>query len=159
MVAPSTSWSPFPPAGRSPWAPGASATGPRVAGPFLACRKSRRPEGPPDEGRERRKRCSPTPIMRRPIPSTALKIPFSVVCALKEADVIYGSDTNRPGKGALFFGREVLGKIIRSDEAMPLCVFHLKLDFNTDQLEYLYAAVRVLKGSCCYVGFPQPSAN
>ncbi len=77
--------------------------------------------------------------------------------AAKEADVILGCDEGRGGKEVLFYRRATLERIAVSGvEGVPR-VFRISYDSRTDQLEYLVAAVNVIKGSCCYeASGPQP---
>ena len=66
---------------------------------------------------------------------------------LKEADVILGMDPHTGGQ-QVFFGRDLLHLISDSGFTSGVGVVRVELDSSTDQLEYLVAAVQVLKGSC-----------
>jgi hypothetical protein len=80
-----------------------------------------------------------------------------VRAVMKVADVIYGHDEAQGGKPVLFFGREALERIATAGREEFLSVFRVSYDSRTTQLEYLAAAVEVLKGSCCYQpSGPQP---
>jgi hypothetical protein len=67
------------------------------------------------------------------------------------AGIIVGRDP-RTGAGSLFYGKEMLEDIAkgRQHEFGPQRAVAFLLDFRTIELEYLIAAVQVLKGSCCY---------
>ncbi len=70
---------------------------------------------------------------------------------VKDAAVVLGLDTSRD-ELVLFYGRETLEMINRTGVADSLPVAVLSYDQRTDELEFLIAAVRVLKGSDCYDG-------
>jgi hypothetical protein len=66
--------------------------------------------------------------------------------AIREADLIFGFDISRE-KDVLIFGRQALKAIVESGAPTPLRIVRIKYDQRTgDSLEYLVAAVRVLKG-------------
>jgi hypothetical protein len=69
---------------------------------------------------------------------------------LKAADLVFGHDEAQGGKPVLFFGRELLEQIAAIGQGRPCRTFRISYDQRTDQLEYLIAAVEVLKGSHCY---------
>jgi hypothetical protein len=66
-----------------------------------------------------------------------------------EADVIWGVKTST-GEPTLFYGKSFLDEIIQSGKARTAKIMSFWYDPATTQLEYLIAAVSVLKGSHCY---------
>jgi len=68
---------------------------------------------------------------------------------VKVADVVWGLD-RRSGTRSLFFGKTTLEDIVNKGEARAVRTLTIAIDAQTDELEYLYAAVQVLKGTCCY---------
>ena len=56
----------------------------------------------------------------------------------------------------VFFGEEVLRGVVSQEVFKPLPIISFLYDSRTDELEHLYAAVRHLKGSCCYRAEAQP---
>jgi hypothetical protein len=75
--------------------------------------------------------------------------------SIKDADIILGVD-NHTGEEALFYGESMLKRIVRTDQAESAKVMRFGLDFSMSELEYLCAAVMILKGSCCYRSGDQP---
>jgi hypothetical protein len=89
-------------------------------------------------------------------PLTALQRE-EVRAEMRAADLILGHNEAQGGKPVLFFGREALERIAANGREELLSVFRVAYDSRTDQLEYLAAAVEVLKGSHCYqASGPQP---
>jgi hypothetical protein len=70
--------------------------------------------------------------------------------ALQQADLLFGHDEAQGGKPVLFFGRALLRRIVGENKGRPVKVFGISCDSRTDQLEWLCAAVTVLKGHCGY---------
>jgi hypothetical protein len=70
---------------------------------------------------------------------------------MKRADIIIGVDTAQNDFENCFWGRAAHRKIINSKEPKALTVMRFRYDQNTEELEYLCAAVKVLKGSCSYI--------
>ncbi len=70
---------------------------------------------------------------------------------MKEAGLIWGCDTASDCV-ALFYGREMLEDISkgRDSEFDPQITIAFELDFRTEELEYLCAAVQKLRGAHCY---------
>lgn len=72
---------------------------------------------------------------------------------VKGAGLILGWDT-RTRRLIVFYGAEIWGEFLRRHETewtAPLVIgFQYDSDLAKDDLEYLVAAVRTLKGSCCY---------
>ena len=68
---------------------------------------------------------------------------------LKSVDIVFGVDA-QTGNRSLFFGDRCLKEICFTGEAKILRSISVLYDARTNQLEYLYALVKVLKGSCCY---------
>ena len=64
---------------------------------------------------------------------------------LRQADVIFGVDVNSQ-REFLVYGRSALKRIIRSGQEILLRVVRVELDQETDELEYLLAALHVLRG-------------
>ena len=64
---------------------------------------------------------------------------------LKSADIIYGVDVNSRHE-FLLFGREQLQRIVDSGVTEQAAVAKVELDHDTDELEWVIAAVTVLKG-------------
>jgi len=74
----------------------------------------------------------------------ALELP-EVRETLKHADVIFGVDVDSE-REFVVYGKEVLQRIVASNEGKMLRVARVELDQDTHELEYLLAAVRVLRG-------------
>ena len=76
---------------------------------------------------------------------------------IQQADVIYGYDIHK-GTRHLFYGEGTLRYVAQSGQAQHLAVLTFAVDFREEspELEYLYAAIEVLKGSCCYNGESRP---
>ncbi len=70
---------------------------------------------------------------------------------LKAAEVIMGVDVDS-GHEFLVFGRDCLQRIIDRNETESIAVVRVSLDQDTDELEWLCAAVQVLKGRDEYEG-------
>jgi hypothetical protein len=71
---------------------------------------------------------------------------------IKKAGVIFGVDS-ATGAPSIFYGKEMLKEIARGRAAEwdAQVILAFKYDSTQgDELEYLYAAVEVLKGECCY---------
>lgn len=71
---------------------------------------------------------------------------------IRRADLIWGVDVRdllreRP---SLFFGKALLEEGVLTGRTIRGQALLFALDFASDRLEYLCAAVQVLKGSCCY---------
>ena len=65
---------------------------------------------------------------------------------MKDADLIFGFDISRE-VDVLMYGRQALQAVIESGKRRPFRVLRIEYDQrNGDQLEYLLAAIRVLKG-------------
>jgi hypothetical protein len=99
---------------------------------------SERPERQPDPER------GPTPV--RDIRHEAVRD------AIHEADIIFGVDVKDRENVSLFYGESLLKRSVRTNKTVRARVLWFSLDFATDELEYLVAAVMTLKGSCCYTG-------
>ncbi len=82
------------------------------------------------------------------VPVASLKDP-KVRAQAKDADIIFGFDTTSGGR-SLFYGKDTLARISQGGAAEQMGVMGFLYDSKTDQLEYLIAAVQVIKGSCCY---------
>jgi hypothetical protein len=82
-------------------------------------------------------------------PLSALKND-DVRAELKRADVIFGHDDAQGGELVLFYGIALLHRMLAEGRSPQFRVFNVSYDSRTDQLEWLVAAVRALKGSCCY---------
>ena len=91
------------------------------------------------------------PFEERAVPIQIFQDPQSREI-VKQADLIYAWDTHSK-LPLLFYGERRLGDIAagRHDGRSQGMVV-IAIDARADQLEYLYAAVEVLKGSCCYRG-------
>ena len=85
---------------------------------------------------------------RVPFPVTALK-DADAREVLKRADLIIGIDSYTRHT-SIFFGLDRINKIKATGITEVLCSASVLYDSRTDQLEYLYVAVEMLKGSCCY---------
>ena len=83
------------------------------------------------------------------IPLEAIADP-TVRETMKAADVIFGVDVSR-GTENIFWGRTALRKIVNSGKSKPLKVMRFAYDQRTDSLEYLCAAVEVVKGAHSYL--------
>lgn len=70
---------------------------------------------------------------------------------VSQAGIVWGFDTYT-GELSLFYGKEMLEDIAigRDSEFDPQMMVVFAIDARTVELEYLYAAVERLKGSCCY---------
>ncbi|WP_271499863.1 toll/interleukin-1 receptor domain-containing protein [Bradyrhizobium sp. CCBAU 11357] len=70
---------------------------------------------------------------------------------MAEAGAILGRD-KRTGNQAIFYGLDTLRQFSQSKEDVrfPRPVVEVSYDSAGDQLEYLIAAVTILKGGCCY---------
>ena len=71
---------------------------------------------------------------------------------LKQADIIFASDVMDSNKQSIMYGKDKLEQIVGMSHGQRLSVLNFELDFETSELEYLFAAIEVLKGegSCCY---------
>jgi hypothetical protein len=86
-------------------------------------------------------------------PMTVRDIPIADLMGLvREADVIFGVHPDDPDNRSLFYGESTLKRIARTGNAREVRVAELPVDFDTEDLECLAAAVTVAKGSCCYRG-------
>jgi hypothetical protein len=104
------------------------------------------------------------------IPDTIPVIPFNALPIdahggtldpdnpLRHADVIFVRDVNDP-KPVLFYGKDVLRRIVESGESESVSVLCVELDADTDELEALAAMVMVIHGSCDYPGGDGPDAE
>jgi hypothetical protein len=70
---------------------------------------------------------------------------------VQRAGIILGWD-RRTRRLIVFFGEELWGEFLRRHEAewTPPFIMAFAFDSSGDELEYLVAAIKVLKGSCCY---------
>ena len=71
---------------------------------------------------------------------------------LKKAHLIFGRDKSRAHAEILFFGKERLEKVARGQLEFSQCD-RIDIEYDQtdgDQLEFLVAAIEVLRGSCCY---------
>jgi hypothetical protein len=66
---------------------------------------------------------------------------------LCQADIVLGRDVSTR-QMVPFFGNETTARVQQTGQADVKCIM-FDLDFDSDQLNYLVAAVRTLKGSCC----------
>jgi hypothetical protein len=69
---------------------------------------------------------------------------------IKSAKIIFAIGKN--GDRACLYGEQKLRGIARRGKAEALNVAELEIDFDTDELECLVAAVVTIKGSCCFRG-------
>jgi hypothetical protein len=72
---------------------------------------------------------------------------------VKQADLIFGCDEAQGGSPVLFYGWELLGKISTEGGARCLKTLAFSYDSRTSQLEWLFAEIGVLKGSCDYKAY------
>ena len=90
-------------------------------------------------------------------PDTAGNTPMTVEllrtpegrAAITDVDVILGVDSFS-GETKVFFGREALKNIQKSNKATMLKTASFLFDSRTDQRALLVDAVRAVKGRCCY---------
>ena len=68
---------------------------------------------------------------------------------VKAADVVVGFDL-LTGGAAIFFGLDALKSIVKTQKTKRLTPIAFNYDQSGDELEYLVAAVTVLKGRCDY---------
>ncbi len=68
---------------------------------------------------------------------------------METATIVFGVDLST-GKSTLFFGRETLEQIAAGCQGSRQEIISFVYNSRTDELEALAAAVRGLKGSCCY---------
>ena len=70
---------------------------------------------------------------------------------LKGADVIFGRDVDSQ-RIFLVYGRDALERVRRRNKAEKLAAVTVDLDQDSDELEWLCAAVKTLKGKHDYQG-------
>ena len=68
---------------------------------------------------------------------------------LKEADIVFGVDAFT-GDTPLFYGKEMLERVVREEVTENAGIISYLYDSRTDQLELLVAAMIAVKGSCCF---------
>jgi hypothetical protein len=84
------------------------------------------------------------PLVNDAIPIGKLEDP-AVRQLVVDAAIVIGRDS-RDGHETAFYGRPMLKYIASSQQPAAVKVVRFVLDFGTDELEYLSAAVQVLKG-------------
>ena len=88
--------------------------------------------------------------MSNAIPVAELERP-EVRALVGKATIVLGVDPD--GNESIFYGRSLLEDIARrghTTEYGPQAVISFAVDFQTDEPEYLCAALTVLKGACDY---------
>ncbi len=88
------------------------------------------------------------PLGETPLPSKSLQ-DAEVRDQLRNAKIVFGVDSSM-GDWSFFYGKNSLADVILSGHPSDEQVISFLYDGRTDELEWLYAAVRTLKGSCCY---------
>lgn len=68
---------------------------------------------------------------------------------IKEADITFGVNAVTE-ESTLFYGKEMLQGIIKRKTGKQLVIIAFRIDYETGELEYLHAAIQVLKSDCCY---------
>ena len=86
---------------------------------------------------------------RVPIPITEFFEAAEARAILRSTDLIFGFDSFSRTQ-AIFYGADRLKKIVSTGKSEELTTVSVLYDSRTDHLEYLYAQVTDLKGSCCF---------
>ena len=83
------------------------------------------------------------------LPLTSLADP-KIQFWLEQADVVWGFDVAKNNQPSLMFGKQRMLQCIKEKKPFVARVMSFFFDSRTNSLEYLIAAVQVLKGSDCY---------
>jgi hypothetical protein len=77
---------------------------------------------------------------------------------LEVADIVFGVDIRDPRHKALFYGRVLLERIVKTNEEREAIVIEVPIDFDadSDDVESLAAFCFRVKGSCCYRAHGEP---